>query len=241
MLFRSQLRPNVLFLVDNSNKAADLASGQKYDPTKVYPDQGFNSWGVYTASQQGDFKANGLINTSADSNLTSITCAGPRDILKVTGTYAGSGNAAAPNLKTTNPKGSCVTNANKADTYAVGNYLNYLATPPEGQVVKGTGTNPKDYKLIKTHVAAADNRPTTGANWAQFWMDAGTSGKGADWASGSEYVLASASKSQIEIVHAALADVVNSFHGTINFGSAVYSQEGQKGGKIVSADRKSVV
>ncbi len=229
-----QLRPNVLFLVDNSNKAADLASGQKYDPTKVYPNQGFDTWGVYTASQQGDFKPNGLINTSADGNLTAITCAIPRDILKVTGTYAGSGNAAAPNLKTTNPKGSCVTNANKADTYAVGNYLNYLATPPEGQVVKGTGTNPKDYKLIKTHVAAADNRPTTGANWAQFWVDAGTTGKGENWVSGNEYVLASPSKSQIEIVYEALANVVNSFHGTINFGAAVYSQEGQKGGKIIS-------
>lgn len=32
-----QLRPNVLFLIDNSNKAADLASGQKYDPNKIYP------------------------------------------------------------------------------------------------------------------------------------------------------------------------------------------------------------
>lgn len=230
-----QLRPNVLFLVDNSNKAADLASGQKYDPAKIYPNQGFETWGVYTASQQGDFKPNGLINASADGNLTAITCATARDILKVTGTYAGSGNVAAPNLKTTNPKGSCVTDANKADTYAVGNYLNYLATPPEGQVVKGTGANPKDYKLIKTHVAAADNRPTTGANWAQYWVDAGTTGKGADWVSGNEYVLASPSKSQIEIVYEALANVVNSFHGTINFGAAVYSQEGQKGGKIISA------
>jgi len=228
-----QLRPNVLFLVDNSNKAADLASGQKYDPATVYPNQGFNTWGVYTAGQQGDFKANGLINTSANSTLGSIGCASARGILTVTGTYAGSGNAAAPNLKSNT--GACVTNANKADTYAVGNYLNYLATPPAGVVVKGTGTNPKDYKLLQTHVSAADNRPTTGANWAQYWSDAGTTGKGVDWVSGNNYVLPGGSQSQIQIVYEALANVVNSFHGTINFGAAVYSQEGQKGGKVISA------
>jgi type IV pilus assembly protein PilY1 len=228
-----QLRPNVLFLVDNSNKAADLASGQKYDPTKTYPTQGFASWGVYTAGQQGDFKANGLINTSADSGLTSIQCVAVRNVLKETGTYAGSSSAAAPNLA--NNSGACVTDGKKADTYAVGNYLNYLATPPEGVVVKGTGANPKDYKLIQTHVAAADNRPTTGANWTQYWVDAGTTGKGIDWVSGNSYVLTSSSKSQIQIVYEALANIVNSFHGTINFGAAVYSQEGNKGGKVISA------
>lgn len=227
-----QLRPNVLFLVDNSNKAADLASGQKYDPATIYPDHGFNSWGVYTAGQQGDFKANGLINTSADSNLTAITCVIARDILKVTGTYAGSGIAAAPNLKN---NGACETDGKKADTYAVGNYLNYLATPPAGVVVKGTGTNPKDYKLLQTHIAADDNRPTTGANWGKYWSDAGTTGKGVDWVSGNNYELPGVSQSQIQIVYEAIANVVDSFHGTINFGAAVYSQEGQKGGKVISA------
>lgn len=233
-----QLRPNVLFLIDNSNKAADLASGQKYDPTKVYPKNpttGYEPWGVYAAGNQGEYSnaANNLVVNSADQNLTGVSCEIARDVLKVTGTYSGSGTALAPNIKSTgNNKGSCDTGP-KGATHAIGNFLNYLQAPPEGVVVKGTGTNPKDYKLIKTHVASADNRPTSGANWAQYWSDAGTTGKGSDWVSGSDYALSTGSKSQSEIVFEALDNVVNSFSGTINFGSAVFGSN-NKGANIIS-------
>lgn len=233
-----QLRPNVLFLVDNSNKAADLASGQKYDPNKVYPKDpvnGYEPWGVYAAGNQGEYSnaANNLIVNSPDKNLTGVSCVTARDVLKVTGTYSGSGTAAAPNIKSTgNNKGSCETGP-KGATHAIGNFLNYLQTPPEGVVVKGTGTNPKDYKLIKTHVASADNRPTSGANWAQYWADAGTTGKGSDWVTGSNYDLSEASKSQSEIVFEALQNVVNSFSGSINFGAAVFGNN-NKGANIIS-------
>lgn len=232
-----QLRPNVLFLIDNSNKAADLASGQKYDPNKIYPKdptKGYEPWGVYAAGNQGDYSnaANNLVVNSVDKNLAGVTCAIARDVLKVTGTYSGSGTALAPNIKSTgNNKGSCVTGPNGA-THAIGNFLNYLQTPPEGVVVKGTGTNPKDYKLIKAHVASADNRPTSGGNWAQYWSDAGTSGKGSDWISGSDYELSIGSKSQAEIVFEALDNVVNSYSGAINFGAAVFGSN-NKGANIL--------
>lgn len=50
-------------------------------------------------------------------------------------------------------------------------------------VVTGTDANP--YKCVRAHVASAENRPVTGANYLLFW-EAGGSGPVA-WASGASY------------------------------------------------------
>jgi hypothetical protein len=49
-----------------------------------------------------------------------------------------------------------------------------------------TGTDALAYRCVRSHTAAADNRPITGANYLLYW-ELGGSGPAA-WASGSSYV-----------------------------------------------------
>jgi len=43
------------------------------------------------------------------------------------------------------------------------------------------GTDGKDYKCIKNNTSTAADRPISGANWATYWQDNGTTGKGIPW------------------------------------------------------------
>jgi hypothetical protein len=51
------------------------------------------------------------------------------------------------------------------------------------------GSDGHDYLLIKTHTAASTNEPITGADWATYWADNGTTGLGATWADSTYYEL----------------------------------------------------
>jgi len=122
------LRPNVLLIIDNSNRASETASGVAYDPATLYPNQGYNSWGIYAADQQGDFPANKQAVASGTSALEGLLCTANGNIIQNTllanGTYVGAGTAGYPNIKNsdcdTGPSGK---------TYALGNFLNYTLAP----------------------------------------------------------------------------------------------------------------
>ena len=116
-------RPNVLFVIDNSNATLDVASGSRFDPTFTYPAAGYDSWTIYLGGNQGEFTKVQVANsTNLLENLTSNSCA---DIIRTTlvgtGTYSGSGTAEYPNLK-----GAACDTGPKGAIYALGNYLNYL-------------------------------------------------------------------------------------------------------------------
>ena len=67
----------------------------------------------------------------------------------------------------------------------VGVISSSLATRTQDIVhISGNGT---DYKCIKSHWADSTNKPTTGANWATYWVATGTSWQGATWTSGNAY------------------------------------------------------
>jgi len=121
------VRPNVLLIIDNSKAAANTASGSPYDPNTTY--DGSNPHYIYEADQQGDFRKVVAANTT--STLEELSCSNNNDIIKTTllqsGTYTGSGTTDYPSL-TNNAE--CSIGNNKGATYALGNYLNYLASPP---------------------------------------------------------------------------------------------------------------
>jgi type IV pilus assembly protein PilY1 len=122
-------RPHVLFLIDTSRSTLNTASGAAYKFDAANPYTGSrNTWTIYSADQQGNFsqvEVDGL-----NSDLTGITCSSTegqaiKNALLTTGTYAGSGTSAFPNLN----RGTCSTGPT-GKVYALGNYLNYLAAPP---------------------------------------------------------------------------------------------------------------
>lgn len=146
-------RPNVLFIIDNSNATLNVASNVEYDPTVTYPisdalgpsgtplcptsttdDPGkgcFQPWNVYQQDNQGDFAIKVFDNTTI--GLEGLHCdampdapADPiRQILQTFGTYSGAGNVVFPNL---NGDGTCDVSNPTGRVYAMGNYLNYLQT-----------------------------------------------------------------------------------------------------------------
>ncbi|MFA6357516.1 MAG: DUF2341 domain-containing protein, partial [Candidatus Omnitrophota bacterium] len=58
---------------------------------------------------------------------------------------------------------------------------------PQGQALV-IGSDSKDYKCIKSHTSSTyDNKPTGGTNWATYWQDNSTTGKGVAWVVGTVY------------------------------------------------------
>lgn len=240
-------RPNVLFIIDNSAASLNIASGQKYIPTTSYPNLGYNTWTVYAGDNQGNFTKVQIANTT--SALENITCATAivKTSLQQSGTYAGAGSTSYPNLR----GGACDTGPTGA-TYALGNYLNYLAastavsedylvTRPITFLKKVQGqwisiTEYRKYQVTQAHVADATNAPGTGATWAQFWtLLAGTTATGTDtWVSGRSYSApATAAKTQREIIYDALNTVVDGARYAVNFGAMTYGGN-NSGGKVVA-------
>ncbi|MHC1698472.1 MAG: pilus assembly protein [Geobacteraceae bacterium] len=145
----TSLRPNVLLIIDNSNATTDPASGEAYNPSTVYANNGYASWNIYEADQQGDFSKTAVINTS--NTLENLNCSNNNNIVKNTllaqGTYVGSGTTNNPNIKNnvcdTSPTGK---------TYALGNFLNYTQTP----AVAGSDSQRKViYDALETVVGGA--------------------------------------------------------------------------------------
>jgi hypothetical protein len=121
------LRPNVLLIVDNSSAAADTAAGVPYDPNNTTYSGSYSTFAIYQLRQSGDPENNPLENST--SALENLTCSNNGNIIKNTllsaGTYTGRASSDYPSISN---QGGCVTN--KAYTYALGNYLNYLSQPP---------------------------------------------------------------------------------------------------------------
>lgn len=119
----TSLRPKVLLVIDNSKATLNAASGEAYNPGTIYADEGYSSWNIYEADQQGDFSKVAVSNSSAE--LEGLKCTSNGNIIKNTllaqGTYVGSGTALNPNISN---KAEC-DEAPKGKTYALGNFLNY--------------------------------------------------------------------------------------------------------------------
>jgi type IV pilus assembly protein PilY1 len=129
-----------------------------------------------------------------------------------------------------------------------------LADCPKDKIASLTQTG--YYQVTKTHVADASNKPGTGSEWRDYWVervvaDAATP----DWASGQEYrvtadvVVASSTgepktcsawistitasqKNQREIMYDALQEAVGSSLGAVNFGAMVYGGN-NSGGNLI--------
>ncbi|MRR05783.1 MAG: hypothetical protein EG828_02395 [Deltaproteobacteria bacterium] len=119
----TSLRPNVLLVIDNSNATQNKAKGVAYNTSTDYADgeKDFPRWNIYEADNQGDFK---LAVTNSTSALSNLQCSKAivKDTLLAYGTYAGSGSNDYPVI---NNQNKCDT-GQKAKTYVLGNYLNYL-------------------------------------------------------------------------------------------------------------------
>jgi type IV pilus assembly protein PilY1 len=182
------VKPNVLFIIDNSHATENVAVGYAYDPNTEY-DGPYNRYDIHVGDNQGDFDS--VMIANADANLTGLTCATAvvKDSLLDYGSYAGAGHTAYPNINKNT--GGCATGP-KGEVYVLGNYLNYLNTSPAGAtggsdtstdtcvsattiVVEGdVRKNPstwKKYQLVVSHTAAADNKPVSGANWGSYWQE----------------------------------------------------------------------
>jgi len=177
--------PNVLIIIDNSRATLNAASGEKYVPGTVYPDHGYQPWTIYEGNNQGTFTKIAVAQANAnDSALSNLTCNANNDIVRTTllasGTYSGSGTALSPNLKF----GGCDTGP-KGAYYALGNYLNYLKsppppaggaecpTPPQVKACKNVSQNKSCgyFELRNTHTAAenpAANNSDDAPNWNQY-------------------------------------------------------------------------
>lgn len=110
------VRPNVLFLIDNSAGMRQAGSSTAYDKAITYASQGFVADTVYVrvAATGGTINYNPYIAAVG----TNVACAAAKTALVDSGFYAGP-------LKKSD--GSCT--AAQGDNYYLGNLLNYLNTP----------------------------------------------------------------------------------------------------------------
>lgn len=252
-------RPNVLFIIDNSQATLNIASGVPYRPLQtdgvtphIYADAGFDPWTIYAGDNQGNFTVVAVAQAdSNDSALSNMVCTANNDFIRKTllkrGTYSGSGTANFPNLR----NGDCDL-APKGSTYALGNYLNYLHSATVSAtdtivshdfttLVKYHGhwqeeTKSRKFLLTQTHVADADNEPGTGASWTSYWsiLSETDSRTATPWASGTSYSLSVAfhGDTQRKIIFDAIETVVGGALSAVDFGAMTYGANNQ-GGKIV--------
>ena len=126
------VRPNVLFIIDNSSTMGNPAIGEVYSmynddgTVNEYagdPDNHYDPWTVYKMEGQGNYVAH---ITNEDSTLSAIGCGEAKSQLLEYGTYTG-----GPGQELTN-RGEC--GQSSAGTVFLGNLLNYHNTPPaEGE------------------------------------------------------------------------------------------------------------
>ncbi|WP_027714762.1 pilus assembly protein [Desulfuromonas sp. TF] len=109
------LRPNVLFVVDNSAGMEQSGSREVYDPVQTYPGSYVNNKVYERKTATG-----GVINyvQYIDDVTTDVTCSDAQTALQTTGYFAGP-------LKKND--GSCT--ASQSGNFFLGNLLNYINTP----------------------------------------------------------------------------------------------------------------
>ena len=265
-------KPNVLFIIDNSSATENVASGEKYNPdlSSPYPqypikegqDALYESMGIYTVDQQGDFtKKVAVLDDEADPDY--LTCTGTDeygnsvDVIRSTllsyGTYTAAGSVAFPALAQIG--GGCAASTGGA-VYSLGNYLNYLKTPAavttttcEEPIIVYSYLNKNQqgyFQLKKSHIstcAPIDKKcETTAENWSgPFNLPAGVEANTIpDWSADTPYDMpecytAPVGNTQREIFYEAIRTVVGAAAGAVNFAAMSYDQGGQKGG-IVTAE-----
>jgi type IV pilus assembly protein PilY1 len=226
--------PNILFIIDRSTATRNKAAGVPYDPDPTKTAQytgGRNPWDIYVSDNKGVFT--NITTSNSTVALESLNCSAyPSAQIKETlldyGTYSGSGTAASPIIKTTGGGSQCQT-ATNGGTYALGNYLNYLDTPPPNPKV--VGTDGKDYYLLAEHNSGTIPQPggDDDSLWKDYWALAGTVNEGQTWLPNHEYD--ASARTQREIMFSALQAVIRTKFHVANFGLATYGSN-KKGANI---------
>jgi len=230
----SDVPVNVLFLIDNSHSAANIASGEKFVPGGEYTPETYAPDAVYMADQQGDFP----LNSKVLDFYTDFTCATTLDdgttvesfvetSLETFGTYSATGTRDVPIIKS----GACRT-APKGETYALGRYLNYLnAEPPNPPIVEYRGDY---YAAVKTHVSTFRNPPgsTLGADlWELLATPPADLSIVTPWRPFRFYNVTGLP--QIELIHNAIRLVTGGYRKKgVKFGAMSFN-DNNKGGKII--------
>ncbi|MDH3997451.1 MAG: PilC/PilY family type IV pilus protein [Desulfuromonadales bacterium] len=134
----SDLRPNVLFVIDNSRATLNVAPGTPFTSSENYYDDCVASTGsvddcyqrynIYEIDNQGDIANQAVLEntTSSLENLEDCSESGNiiRVILTSRGTYSGAGSTSYPNIENSGTTRGCSTGPTGA-VYVLGNYLNY--------------------------------------------------------------------------------------------------------------------
>ena len=237
----AEVSANVLFVIDNSAAAANIAAGSAYDPSVTYTGAGlYLENGVYAADNQGDFPTTPVLTdvynfSCADTTAKNMVI----DTLTAVGTYSASGTATAPNIK----KGKCDI-APKGATYAIGNYLNYLTdTPPQAERVwelNSDGVTKMWYEVARKHFSLLWLPPSsnpTDANGNSYWT---TSSQPAtlekpieDYAWQPWHFYSVQGLPQTELIYNAIRLVTGGYRfAGVNFGAMEYGAN-NKGGQLV--------
>jgi type IV pilus assembly protein PilY1 len=229
--------PNILFIIDRSMATLNKAAGVAYDPDPNKTDEykaaggGRNPYDIYVSDNKGVFTnitVSNSNNTLENLDCSSYPSAPVKETLLEYGTYSGSGTAESPIIKTTGGGSQCQT-ATNGGTYALGNYLNYLNTPPPNPKV--VGTDDKDYYLLAKHNSSDVPQPGSDDDslWKDYWALAGTVNKGQTWLPNHEYD--ASARTQREIMFSALQAVIRTKFHVANFGLATYG-DSNKGANI---------
>lgn len=224
------LRPNVLFVIDNSAAMLQAGSRDPYDPSKTYT-------GTYSGNEVYERKSATGGNTAnyvqyiSDVN-TDVSCSDAKNALLQNGFYAG-------NLKKSD--GSC--NASQPGNYYLGNLLNYIdSTSTNPTWAAGTTYSMGDKVEPTTPVYDSNGTALTFevSGFTTAGATSGTSGAaeptwptttGTTVTDGG--VIWQASGSIIGMVKATVDQVVAGARDSVNFGVVVFGSN-NKGGKILS-------
>lgn len=162
------LKPNILFVVDNSNATQNVAVGYEYDPSETYTGP-YNTWDIHVGDNLGEFETVAVADAfNADGSLNNLACSGGTEATPVDltnnvvesllnyGSYSSAGNLAkAPNINRNT--GACEAGP-KGNVYLLGNYLNYLNVEvPEGAGLTCVARSPF-HVVTGTKVGNVDNR-----------------------------------------------------------------------------------
>ena len=237
----AEVSANVLFIIDNSAAAANIAAGSAYDPSVTYTgDNLYLENAVYEADNQGDFPTTPVL-----TDIYNLACASTTskdmiiDTLTSVGTYSASGSTTAPNIK----KGKCDL-APKGATYAIGNYLNYLTeTPPQPERVwelDSDGVTKLWFEVARKHFSLIWAPPSSGptdGDGNPLWVESSEPAvlekpiEDYAWKAWNFYTVEGLP--QIELIYNAIRLVTGGYRfAGVNFGAMEYGAN-NKGGQIV--------
>jgi len=224
------LRPNVIFLIDNSAGMAQAGSRDPYDPDTTYSGS-YDTWTVYnrTAATGGTINyVSYITNSGSDAAdlLENVTCATADEALLANAYYAGP-------LKKND--GSC--NASQAGNYFLGNILNYIESAAVTAAAWSLGTS---YAVGDT---VSPTTPVYDANGTALEYECVTAGisdasepswpteVGASVTDGT--VVWELSGSIIDLVKATLSQVIDGSRESVKIGVMVFG-DNNAGGKVLA-------